>query len=119
MIHYHVWFNLKPGVTEADGLAVVARFLKQLCVTNEATAFQLLSNQGKPPRSKLPRYHALVEFANDARLAEAMKQQATRGIHTGFHGAMIEVVTDFHVEIFSRLQDPLIDPTAGLHAREI
>ncbi len=119
MIHYHVWFNLKPEVRESEGLATVARFLKKLCTIDEAATFQLLSNKGGPPRSKLPRYHALVQFVDDAQLADAMKKQAARGIHSGLHGAVIDVVTDFHVEIFSLLEDPLLDPAAGLHACEI
>ncbi|SDR71003.1 DUF6614 family protein [Opitutus sp. GAS368] len=114
MIHYHVWFNLKPGVREADGLAVVGRFLTNLCASDEATKFQLLRNKGGPPRSKLPRYHALVQFVDEVQLAEAMKKQAARGIHSGLHGNVIDVVTDFHVEIFSLMEEPLIDSILGL-----
>jgi hypothetical protein len=119
MIHYHVWFNLKSDVPEPEGLATVARFLEKLCAIDEAATFQLLANKGGPPRSKLPRYHALVQFVDEAQLADAMRKQATRGIHAGLHGAVIDVVTDFHVEIFSLLKDQLIDLTVGLHACEI
>jgi hypothetical protein len=119
MIHYHVWFNLKPGVRESDGLATLARFLKKLCATDEAATFQLLSNKGGPPRSKLPRYHALVQFIDEAQLADAMKQQASRGVHSGLHGDVVDVVTDFHVEIFSLLEDPLHEATISGYACEI
>jgi hypothetical protein len=115
MIHYHVWFNLKPEVREDEGLAKVERFLTSLCAVEEAATFQLLRNKGGPPRSKLPRYHALVQFVDDGQLADAMKKQATRGIHAGLHGEVIDAVTDFHVEIFSLLDQP----TVGLHACEI
>lgn len=101
MIHYHVWFDLKPHVSELAGLTMVERFLNRLAATDEATTFQLLRNQGGAPRSRLPRYHALVQFRDDAQLAEAMRQQAMHGIHHGLHGDVIEVVTNFHVEIFS------------------
>lgn len=104
MLHYHVWFNLKPEVSERDGLAVVTQFLHQLCAADEAISFELLTNQGGPPRSKLPQYHALVRFTDKTQLGTAMKNQTTRGIHTGLHGAVIEVVTDFHVEVFARLE---------------
>jgi len=119
MIHYHVWFNLKPTVRESDGLAVVSRFLKKLCALDEAVTFQLLQNGSGPPRSKLPRYHALVQFADDTQLAEAMKKQAARGIHSGLHGEVVDVVADFHVEIFTRLEAPLVDTTPGIYACEI
>ena len=119
MIHYHVWFNLKPEVCEEEGLATVGRFLKNLCAIDEAATFQLLRNKGGPPRSKLPRYHALVQFLSDVQLADAMKKQASRGIHSGHHGDVIDVVTDFHVEIFSLLEEPIVDTRIGLHACEI
>ncbi|MDB4384561.1 hypothetical protein N9Z12_00780 [Opitutaceae bacterium] len=32
-----------------------------------------------------------------------------RGIHAGTHGEIVDVVTDFHVEIFSAITDP--EPT--------
>lgn len=105
MVHYHVWFDLKSGVPEAAGLAVVGRFLATLCAADEAATYQLLKNKGEPPRSKLPRYHALIQFADEAQLAEAMTRQAARGIHTGLHGEVVEAVTGFHVEIFTTLSE--------------
>ena len=120
MIHYHVWFNLKPEVLEADGLAVVARFLKKLCAVDEAATFQLLRNRGSAPRSKLPRYHALIQFLDDVQLGDAMKKQAARGIHSGAHGEVIDVVIDFHVEIFTLIEESsMADSSVGLHACEI
>ena len=119
MIHYHVWFNLKPVVPESEGLAVVARFLKKLCAVDEAATFQLLRNKGGAPRSKLPRYHALIQFVDDVQLGDAMKKQAARGIHSGPHGEVIDVVTDFHVEIFTLIEDSLVDSSVGLYACEI
>jgi hypothetical protein len=117
MIHYHVWFNLKPEVAEPAGLDVVAQFLTRLSAAGEATGFQLLRNLGRPPRSKLPAYHALVEFADAEALSAAMQQQAGRGIHSGPHGAVIDVVADFHVEIFTHL--PAFQPALGYYGCEI
>ena len=117
MIHYHVWFNLRPAVPEADGLATVARFLRRLCEDDEAATFQLLRNQGGPPRSKLPRYHALLVFSDADQLAAATKQQADRGIHAGL--AVIDAVVDFHVELFTLLEAGGADAPAGNHACEI
>jgi hypothetical protein len=119
MLHYHVWFNLKGGVPEARGLATVERFLRSLSVADEAAAFQMLRNEGGPPRSKLPRYHALIQFEDDIQLANAMKRQTERGIHAGLHGEVIDVVSDFHVEIFSIVEDSALDPMTGIHACEI
>jgi hypothetical protein len=104
MIHYHVWFNLRPGVSEDEGLATMSRFLDELQDSREAVRTRLLVNNGQAPRSKLPRFHALIEFRSDAHLGEAMKRQASKGIHHGLHGAITRVVTDFHVEVFTLLE---------------
>lgn len=104
MLHYHVWFNLKSGVVEDVGLQVVRDYLAELSTAEECRGFQLLRNLGTAPRSKLPAYHALVEFADKAALDAAMKHQAQRGIHQGGHGRIVDVVCDFHVEIFDRIR---------------
>jgi hypothetical protein len=117
MIHYHVWFNLKPEVPEASGLEVVSRYLSQLRDEEMTAGFQLLKNSGKPPRSKLGAYHALVEFTDSQALGSAMKKQAERGIHSGEHGRVVDVVGDFHVEVFEHL--PVFQPMEVFQACEI
>lgn len=104
MLHYHVWFNLKSGVPEDTGLAAVSDYLSTLTGAGEAQDFQLLRNRGSAPRSKLPAYHALVMFADSEALDAAMKLQAQRGIHHGAHGRVVDVVCDFHVEIFTSIE---------------
>ena len=106
MLHYHVWFNLKPGISETRGLKIVSAYLDQLSVAAQAVGFRLLKNAGSPPRSKLPNYHALVEFFGPDELGAAMKKQAERGVHSGEHGQMVDVVCDFHVEIFTTVDLP-------------
>lgn len=103
MLHYHVWFNLKPGIVEEVGIPVVRDYLAGLSGGGDSDGFHLLRNVGRPPRSKLPAYHALVEFADSDALDVAMKKQARIGIHTGSHGRVVDVVCDFHVEIFTSI----------------
>ena len=106
MLHYHVWFNLKPGVSQQAGLEVVAGYLRGLSEAGEASKVHLLRNIAHPSQSKLPAYHALIEFADSDALDAAMKNQVQRGIHNGDHGRVVEVVCDFHVEIFTSLSAP-------------
>ncbi len=119
MLHYHVWFNLKPGITEQSGLEVVSRFLAHLSEAGEARGFQLMKNVGSPPRSKLPAYHALIEFSDAEALDRAMQQQARRGIRVGGHGQVVNVVCDFHVEIFTSVAVIGQPETDALQACEI
>ena len=104
MIHYNVWFTLKDGVGECHGLAVIEDFLRGLCGVGEVAAFRLLQNNADGTRTKLPRFQAIVEFSDEAALGRAMKNQVERGIHRGGHGQVIDVVSEFRVEIFRLLE---------------
>ncbi len=105
MIHYNVWFTFKDGLEENRGLAVVEEFLRGLSSSGEAASFRLLQNKSEGPRTKLPRYQAVIEFADEAALSEAMKHQAARGIHHGAHGRLVDIVSEFRVEIFRVLSE--------------
>ena len=98
-------------------MEIVSRFLSDLSSTGESGGFQLLRNFGQPPRSKLPTYHALIEFVDAQALEVAMKHQAQRGIHAGGHGQVVDAVCDFHVEIFTSVADS--QRADSLHACEI
>jgi hypothetical protein len=100
MVHYNVFFTLKEGVDEGTGLAVIGAFLRGLCDSGEAAGYRLLVNGSAGSKTRLPKYQAVVQFADDAALGRAMARQAALGIHSGAHGRVIDTVAEFHVEIF-------------------
>jgi hypothetical protein len=100
MVHYNVRFTLKDGVDASRGVAVVEELLRELCAHGESSGFHLRRD---PPEGS--RFHAVVEFEDDAAMARAMKNQAERGIHRGGHGRVVDVVSEFKVEI-SRFPSP-------------
>lgn len=104
MTHYNVWFSLKRGIPEHEGIEVVRGFLADISSAGDARSFLILKNTADGARTKLPHYQAIVEFVDQAALASAMKNQAMRGIHSGAHGRVIAAVSEFHVEIFSRIE---------------
>jgi len=103
MIHYNVWFNLRDGVHEIDGLDIVRAFLCELSDAGSIAGFRLLRNMGMEAKTKMPKYQALVEFRDDAQFQAAFRDQAGRGIHTGMHGHMIPMVSDFRAELFEQV----------------
>ncbi len=113
MIHYNVWFAFKGGVDEGGGLAVIEDFLRGLCAAGEVASFRLLRNSSDGPRTMLPRFQAIIEFADDDALSAAMKNQAARGIHNGGHGRVVDVVSEFRVEIFRVLAPELAGAMQG------
>jgi hypothetical protein len=100
MIHYNVWFTFKEGIDEREGLGIIDDFLTELRVLGEVATFRLLRNNSDGSRTKLPKFHAIIEFQDDEALSRAMKNQETRGVHQGKHGEILEVVSEFRVEIF-------------------
>lgn len=107
MIYYHVWFSFKEDIPEQQGLWAVAAFLSKLCKESRALDFHLARNNGQPPRSKLLPYHAEICFADGEALGSAMKLQTQEGVHAGLHGQMLEVIAQFHVEVFSGIAMPM------------
>jgi hypothetical protein len=103
MIHYNVWFNLRDGVHETEGLAIVRAFLYELCDAGSIAGFCLLRNASVGAKTKLPRFQALIEFHDDAQFQAAFRDQAARGIHAGLHGRMIPIVSDFRAELFEQI----------------
>lgn len=100
MIHYHVWFTLRPGVDEAAGLAAAAAFQAELSAAGRVARCTLTRNTAEPGKSLLPRYHALFEFADDAQMDATFAAQRTAGIHSGAHGELLRLVAEFKVEVF-------------------
>jgi hypothetical protein len=102
MIHYNVWFSFKEGVVESDELAKVARFLDDLKTKDLLHDYALLRHRAGSLTTRLARFHAAIRLADDGFLAP-FQHVTSAGIHTGHHGAMIENVDAFIVEIFDEL----------------
>jgi len=103
MIHYSVWFNLRDGVTEAEGLGVIRTFLAELFGAGSIAGFRLLKNTGNPPKSRMLAFQALIEFRDGAQFGAAFSAQAARGIHTGLHGRVMSLVGEFSIEVFKEV----------------
>lgn len=103
MIHYNIWFRLQNDAEEQKALSVIHSFLCELSVAGEIAGFQLLRNSGSPDKTQMLPFQALIEFRDDAQFSAAFSTQATRGIHSGLHGRVMAVVSDFRVEIFRQI----------------
>jgi hypothetical protein len=95
---YHLWFNLKPGASEAGALAAAQSFLAAQLASGQIAAFRLLRNTGERPNTILPRYLALIEFTDREHFSKAFSDLRGAGIHLGPHGELMRMVADFRVE---------------------
>ena len=100
MIHYHVWFSLKPEISEETGLSFAREFITELTTQGKLARGIVLKNTGEAPKSRLLRYHALFEFSDDDQMNAAFADKRKEGIHAGPHGKLMKAVSEFRVEVF-------------------
>jgi hypothetical protein len=100
MILYHVWFSFKPGSDEVAEIEKVRQFLTDLKSRIKLHDFRLTRNRGTPDKTKLCPYQITAEFADGAQFGLPFAEVTKIGIHSGPHGAMIENVDQFMVEVF-------------------
>ena len=122
MIHYNIWFDLRSGSDDAKDLSVVREFLDELYAAGSIAAFHILQNSGAPTKTMLLRYQAQIEFRDDAQFSTAFSAQAARGIHTGLHGRVMSIVSDFNIGVFRQIAascDAAVTEPSPQHACEI
>jgi hypothetical protein len=107
MVHYNVWFNFRDGIEEDFGLEALGAFLHEICPNGGGVGFRVLRNSSEAPHTQLPRFNAVIEFPDDAALSHAIESQRQRGIHSGSHGRILDLVKDFRVEIFRLVSIPV------------
>jgi hypothetical protein len=101
MIHYNVWFNLRND--SGEGLDIIRAFLIELCEAGAIAGFQLLKNSGAAGKTRMLRFQALIEFDTEVQFTAAFSTQAARGIHAGFHGRVMALVSEFQIEVFKQI----------------
>ena len=103
MIHYNVWFTFNPTVDEAEQLAHVVRLLEDFKSRDMIAAYRLLRNRGIGSKTRMPRFQVIIEFRDDEQFGLPFAEVDRTGVRGGAHGAMIEHVSEFVVEVFEEL----------------
>jgi hypothetical protein len=100
VILYNVWFSFKSGSDEIAELAKARTFLDDLKDRAKLHAYRLMKNRAPREKSKLASYQLMAEFTDGPQFGLPFAEVGQIGIHSGRHGAMIENVDEFMVEIF-------------------
>ena len=103
MILYNVWFSFKSGSDETAELAKTRSFLDDLKSRAKLHGYRLMKNRASKEKAKLPTYQLMAEFSDGTQFGLPFAEVSQIGIHSGKHGAMIENVDDFVVEVFEDL----------------
>jgi hypothetical protein len=122
MIHYNVWFRFRNDINERDGLGIVYGFLDELRHAAGIANFRLLRNTGIASKTRMLPFQAVIEFSDETQFSSTFAAQARSGIHDGFHGRVLNIVSDFQIEVFTHITEfgmPSELPATGLHACEI
>jgi hypothetical protein len=100
VILYNVWFSFKPGANDAVELAKTRSFFDDLKNRSRLHSYRLMKNRASKEKSRLSSYQLMAEFTDTEQFKLSIAEVNQIGIHVGNHGAMIENVDDFIVEIF-------------------
>jgi uncharacterized protein DUF6614 len=103
MIHYNVWFSFRAGVDEAHQLEKARRLLEDFKSRQMIAGYRLLKNRAAESKTNMPPYHVIIKFADDTQFGLPFAEVERIGIRLGKHGAMIEHVDEFVVEIFEEI----------------
>jgi hypothetical protein len=103
MIHYNVWFSFLLDVDEAAELAKTRRLLDDFKSRGMIANYRLLANRASGSKTKMPKYQVTIEFTDDTQFGLPFAEVEHIGIRSGQHGAMIEHVAEFVVEVFEEI----------------
>jgi hypothetical protein len=100
MIFYNVRFSFKPGSDEPIELEKVRSFLEDLKNRAKLHSYRLMKNRAPHDRAGGCDYQIMAEFIDGSQFGLPFAEVEHIGIHAGRHGAMIENVDAFFVEVF-------------------
>jgi hypothetical protein len=103
MIHYNVWFSFRADANEPMELAKLRRLMDDFKARGMLSDYRLLKNRGEERATKLPAFQVIIEFCDNDQFGLPFAEVEALGVRSGMHGAMIEHVEDFVVEVFEQL----------------
>ena len=103
MIHYNVWFSFNPDADDEVQLAKTRGLLDDFKSRGMIHDFCLLRNRGVSDETRLPKFHVVIEFQDEAQFGLPFAEVERLGVRMGNHGAMIEQVDEFVVEVFEQI----------------
>jgi len=103
---YHGWFNLKPGVGDAEFARHFATYMDHLKADGLIAGWRLTRRKLGLGPAFLPEFHVMIETAGLAQLDAAFAQVATRaGATETFHQAVNSRVTDLFFALYRDFPD--------------
>ena len=107
MDHYHIWCNLKPGVSDVAFAESVDRYLGELRRAERIAGFRVARRKLGLGPAHLGEFHITVEVRDLAQLESAFREVSTRsGIVETLHAAVNQAARDLTFALYRDFPDP-------------
>jgi hypothetical protein len=105
---YHVWCNLKPGVSDLDFVEKARQYFEHLEADGRLVRHRITRAKLGLSPAVLREFHIMLEFTGLAQLDEAFTAAASRSdpVET-FHHAVNSLVTDPLFALYRDFPDPV------------
>ncbi len=103
---YHIWFNLKEGVGDAEFADAARAYLDHLREQELIAAYRITRRKLGLGHPALPEWHITLDFANMGQMDRAFGQVASRADPVeGFHQAVNSKVRDIFFALYRDFPD--------------
>jgi len=104
---YHIWCNLKPGVSDVEFVERVDLYLGELRRADRILGFRLTRRKLGLGPQHLGEFHVVVELRDLAQLESAFREVSTRaGAIEELHAAVNQSARDLTFALYRDFPDP-------------
>ncbi len=105
---YHIWCDLKPGISDTAFARDATRYLESLVEEGQLAAFRVTRRKLGLGPGELGEFHLMLEFEGLAKLDEAFNTVATRKDPVeSFHYAVNSKVSAVRFALYRDFPDPV------------
>jgi uncharacterized protein DUF6614 len=105
--HYHIWCNLKPGVSDVAFAESIDRYLGALQRADRIVGFRVARRKLGLGPTRLGEFHIAVEVRDLAQLDDAFREVSTRsGVVEELHAAVNQSAQDLTFALYRDFPDP-------------
>ena len=104
---YHIWCNLKPGVSDVEFAESVDHYLGELQRADRILGFRVTRRKLGLGPERLGEFHVVVEVRDLAHLESAFRDVSTRsGVVEVLHAAVNQAACDLTFALYRDFPDP-------------
>ena len=104
---YHIWCNLKAGVSDTEFTDAAVHYFDYLKGQERLHAYRIMRRKLGLGIESLLEFHIMLEFENLAQLDEAFQHVSTRSNPVeGFHHTVNNKVSDVKFALYRDFPDP-------------